>query len=261
MSSRRRLDIELVRRQLAPSRAEARRAIESGLVEVEGVVSPKPSTLVATSASVRLQGDSPRYVSRGGEKLEAGLDAFAIDVTGRTGLDIGASTGGFTDCLLQRGAAAVVALDVGYGQLDWRLRNDPRVTPVERTNVRHADLTALGAPFQVVVADLSFISLVTVAPALQRAGAAGTDYVLLVKPQFEVGKGEVGKGGVVRDPGLHAAAIETVVSGLGDNGLGARDVVPSPLTGAKGNREFLLWCRLGETILPTQLIRDTAEAG
>ena len=214
----------------------------------------KPATLVDADASVRIVAEPDRFVGRGGLKLDAALDAFGIDVSGRTAIDVGASTGGFTDCLLQRGAASVVALDVGYGQLDWGIRRRSEVVVVERTNFRHADLAALGAPFDVVVADLSFISLGTVAPQFAAAGAAGTDYVLLVKPQFEVGKGQVGKGGIVRDPALHSSALIAVAESLEAVGLGARGVVPSPVTGAKGNREFLLWVQLGAPTLDAEQI-------
>ena len=172
--TRRRLDLELVRRQLVPSRQEARLAVESGRVRVDGLPAPKPSSLVDADAAVQIVGEPPRFVSRGGDKLDAGLTAFAITVDGASCFDAGASTGGFTDCLLQRGAAAVVALDVGYGQLDWTLRQDERVTVIERTNVRTIDPSDVGAPFDLVVADLSFISLVTVAPALAGLGAAST---------------------------------------------------------------------------------------
>ena len=205
--------------------------------------------MVGDQASIKIVAEPTRFVGRGGLKLDAALDEFAIDVTGRNALDVGASTGGFTDCLLQRGAARVVALDVGYGQLDWSLRQNPAGVVVERTNFRHADLDAFGRPFDIVVADLSFISLGTVAPQFAAAGAAGTDYVLLVKPQFEVGRGQVGKGGIVRDPGLHAAALRAVTTALEGAGLGARGVVPSPVTGAKGNREFLLWAQPGVSTL------------
>ena len=210
-----------------------------------GVPSPKPATLVEESVSLRLVGVEKGYVSRGGLKLEAALAAFEVPVAGRRALDVGASTGGFTDCLLRNGAAAVVALDVGYGQLAWTLRTDRRVEVVERMNFRHADATELGAPFDVVVADLSFISLRTVAEMLAAVGDETTDYVLLVKPQFEVGRGEVGKGGIVRDPLLHASAVEAVAVGLDREGIGLLRAVASPVQGAKGNREFLVWGRLG----------------
>ncbi len=246
--TRRRLDLELVHRKLVPSRSAARAAIEAGHVEVGGVPEPKPATMVAPSDSLRIV-EQARFVGRGGEKLEAGLDAFPVDVMGREALDVGASTGGFTDCLLQRGAASVVALDVGYGQLHWRLRSDPRVRVVDRTNIRHADAAALGAPFDIVVADLSFISLVTVAEALESVGGPDTDYLLLVKPQFEVGKDAVGRGGIVRDPALHAGAIEQVTDGLAAAGIGVRGGVASPIRGAKGNAEFIVWGRKGRPIM------------
>ena len=210
-------------------------------------------------ASVRLVAEPARFVGRGGLKLDAAFDAFGIDVSGRKAIDVGASTGGFTDCLLQRGAASVVALDVGYGQLDWGLRQRGEVVVVERTNFRHADLAPLGAPFDVVVADLSFISLGTVAAQLAAAGAEGTDYVLLVKPQFEVGKGQVGKGGIVRDPGLHRDALISVAEALAAAGLGALGVVPSPVTGAKGNREFLLWARPGPPTIDAERIDEVVK--
>ena len=177
----RRLDRELVRRKLAPSRSAAREAIDAGLVEVGGVPAAKPATLVDDQASVRLRRPVRRFVGRGGLKLEEALNVFSIDVATRRALDVGASTGGFTDCLLQRGARSVVALDVGYGQLDWGLRNDERVDVIERTNFRHVDPASIGAPFDVVVADLSFISLRTVAPQLAAVGGERADYALLVK--------------------------------------------------------------------------------
>ena len=178
----------------------------------------------------------------------------------RSALDVGASTGGFTDCLLQHGASRVVALDVGYGQLAWSLRNDERVTVVERTNFRHTAPGDIEGPFDIVAADLSFISLRTVAGALRAAGTDDTDYVLLVKPQFEVGKDEVGAGGIVRDPGLHAAAIDGVAIGLDAAGIGLRRAVASPLRGAKGNREFLASGRRGRRRLTRAEIDEVVEA-
>jgi 23S rRNA (cytidine1920-2'-O)/16S rRNA (cytidine1409-2'-O)-methyltransferase len=235
----------LVRRKLATSRSAAQDAIAAGRVEVRGILVPKSATLVTESVSVRLVGSAAAYVSRGGLKLEAGLDAFGLEVAARRALDVGASTGGFTDCLLRRGAAHVVALDVGYGQLAWSLRTDARVTVVERENFRHVEPLSIDAPFDIVVADLSFISLCTVAAALASVGTDATDYVLLIKPQFEVGKADVPAGGVVRDPALRAAAIETVAAGLDSEGIGLVSGVPSPVRGAKGNQEFLVWARLG----------------
>ena len=234
-----------MRRRLVESRAAAQRAIEEGRVEVEGNPEPKAATLVAPDAALNLRRRHREFVSRGGLKLDAALTAFAIDVAGRRALDAGASTGGFTDCLLQRGAAAVTALDVGYGQLAWKLRTDDRVTVIDRTNLRHVVPADIGAPFDVVVADLSFISLTTVAPVLAACGHDETDHVVLVKPQFEVGAGDVGKGGIVRDPALHTAALTGVAAGFEEAGLGAQAAVASPIAGAKGNREFLMWMRPG----------------
>ena len=244
----------MVRRKLAPSRSAAREAIDAGLVEVGGVPAAKPATLVDDQASVRLRRPVRRFVGRGGLKLEEALNVFSIDVATRRALDVGASTGGFTDCLLQRGARSVVALDVGYGQLDWGLRNDERVDVVERTNFRHVDPASIGAPFDVVVADLSFISLRTVAPQLAAVGGERADYALLVKPQFEVGKRDVGRGGIVTEPTLHARAISGVAVALDAVGVGLRSAVPSPVTGAKGNREFLVWGRPGTRTLDEKAI-------
>lgn len=208
---------------------------------VGGVIAERASRLVSAAEPIVLRGPGPRYVSRGGEKLAAALDTFVINVAGRRALDAGASTGGFTDCLLQRGAASVVAVDVGRGQLHERLRADPRVTALERTNIR--SLTAgevQGAPFSLVVADLSFISLVTAAPALLRLAAPGADMVLLIKPQFEAGRQVVARGrGVVRQPQAWAEAIEKVGSALEAGGAAMMGVMVSPLRGADGNVEFL----------------------
>ena len=249
-----------MRRKLVTGRAAAHEAITAGRVEVGGVPVPKPATLVSPESRLHLHTTGHLFVGRGGLKLQAALAAFPIGVDGARALDVGASTGGFTDCLLSHGAAAVTALDVGYGQLAWSLRTDERVTVIERTNFRHADAEAIGAPFDVVVADLSFISLRTVSEPLFAVGAADTDYVLLVKPQFEVGKAEVGRGGIVRDRALHASAIESVVLGLAEVGIGVRGAVPSPLTGAKGNREFFVWGRYGPRQLGTgdieQVVRE-----
>lgn len=242
----RRLDTELVRRGLAASRTEAERLVAEGLVEVAGNPTPKPASRVGPDVPIRIARPLHPYVSRGGLKLAAALDAFGIDVSGHRAIDVGASTGGFTDCLLQRGAGEVTAVDVGYGQLAERLRSDRRVRIFDRTNIREVDPGGLGAPFDLVVADVSFISLVTVAEALAALGGADTDWVLLVKPQFEVGREEVGRGGIVRDPMLHAAAIRSVTAGLAEAGLGVRACVRSPITGAKrGNVEYLVHARPG----------------
>lgn len=260
--TRRRLDAELVRRGLVRSRAEARAAIEAGLVTVGGRPAGKPSTLVGPDEPVALARPPRRFVSRGGEKLEAALDRFGIEVAGRDCLDVGASTGGFTDCLLRRGAARVAAVDVGYGQLAWELRTDPRVTVLERTNAR--DLTPEDLPFppEVVVADLSFTSLALVVPALARVAAPGAAFVLLVKPQFEATRAEVGRGGVVRDAGVWRRALSRVAEACRAAGIEPLDVMASPLLGPAGNVEFLLHAAaeaprrdLGEA-----LVRALAEA-
>jgi 23S rRNA (cytidine1920-2'-O)/16S rRNA (cytidine1409-2'-O)-methyltransferase len=246
VTARRRLDAELVRRGLVSSRVEARSAIERGLVLVGGRPAPKPSTLVGADEALEVRGAPRRFVSRGGEKLEAALERFAVPVEGRDALDAGASTGGFTDALLRRGASHVVAVDVGYGQLAWSLRQDPRVTVLERTNVR--DLTAEMLPVapSIVVADLSFISLRLAIPALAPVTASGGDHVLLVKPQFEAGPAGVGRGGVVRDPVVWRSAITGVAETARAAGLAPERVMASPLPGPAGNVEFLLWVRRAE---------------
>src|SRR5947207_3126392 len=225
---RRRLDLELVRRGLTESRARAQEAIAAGLVLVSGTRADRAGRLVSPDEPVHLEGPPSRFVSRGGEKLAAALDRFLVAVAGRRALDAGASTGGFTDCLLRAGAAHVDAVDVGRGQLAWSLRHDPRVTVRERTNVRALEPADLGGPVDLTVADLSFISLVTVAPALARCTRPDGDFVLLVKPQFEAGRARIGKGGVVRDPGVHRAVLHEVRDGLRDAGLHVVGVMVSP---------------------------------
>ncbi|MDQ1498209.1 MAG: rRNA (cytidine1920-2-O)/16S rRNA (cytidine1409-2-O)-methyltransferase [Actinomycetota bacterium] len=237
---RRRLDLELVRRGLAESRARAQEAIDAGLVLVSGTRADRAGRLVSPDEPVHLEGPPSRFVSRGGEKLAAALDRFAVDVAGRRALDAGASTGGFTDCLLQRGVASVVAVDVGTGQLAWSLRNDPRVTVRERCNARHLTVADVGgAPVGLVVGDLSFISLRLVAPALAGVAEDGADAVLLIKPQFEAGRGQVRRGGLVTDPAVHLSVLEDVTAALSGDGLSPQAVMPSPLRGAAGNVEFL----------------------
>lgn len=245
MSKPIRLDAELVRRGMARSRAEARRAIEAGEVLVKGLPAGKATSMVTATDPIALTGEAMPYVSRGGEKLHGALDKLSVAVEGRRWLDVGASTGGFTDRLLQGGAAEVIALDVGYGQLDWRLRNDPRVHVIERTNAR--SLLPADLPFSPdgVTADVSFISLTVVLPALVACAAEEADFVLMVKPQFEVGKEAVGRGGVVRDPELWRGAVVRVVDAAGDLGLGLGGVVVSPLSGPAGNREFFVHLRKG----------------
>lgn len=236
------MDILLVERGLAESRAQAQRLIRAGLVRVAGRVGDKPGTQVAVGSDIVVQA-RPRFVGRGGEKLEAALARFDLDVVGAVVADVGASTGGFTDCLLQRGASRVYAIDVGYGQLDWRLRNDPRVVVMERTNARH--LESLPELMDLVTADVSFISLGLILPAAVRWLRQGGQVVALVKPQFEAGRREVGKGGVVRDPKVHWAVLERVVETATGLGLGLRGLMTSPLRGPAGNVEFLGWWKLG----------------
>ncbi|HYG71435.1 MAG TPA: TlyA family RNA methyltransferase [Actinomycetota bacterium] len=237
---RRRLDAELVRRGLASSRTEAQRAVRRGLVLVRGRQADKPSTLVDDSEPVDVAAPPRRFVSRGGEKLDAALSRFAIAVRDRRCLDAGASTGGFTDRLLQGGAAHVVALDVGYGQLAWTIRVDDRVTVLERTNVR--DLTADDLPYapDLVVADLSFISLTLAVPRLAAVTDAGADLVLLVKPQFEAGRPSVGRGGVVRNPDVWRSCVTSVAEAVADARFAPSGVMASPVRGPAGNVEFLL---------------------
>lgn len=241
--TRRRLDAELVRRGLVSSRAEAQDAVRAGLVTVAGTRAEKPATMVATDAPVGMAAATKRFVSRGGEKLSAALERFGVDPSGRWCLDAGASTGGFTDCLLKAGAAGVVAVDVGYGQLDWSLRTDPRVTVIERTNAR--ELSAERLPFvpDLVVADLSFISLRAVTPALIRADAPDAEFIVLIKPQFEAGSADVGEGGVVRDPAVWRRVVSEVAAVFGDLGAAPLGLMASPLRGPAGNVEFFLHAR------------------
>ena len=246
MAARTRLDNELVRRGMMRSRAAAQRAIEQGQVLVGGLPAGRPATLVSAETSIAIAPAASRFVSRGGDKLDGALKRLDVEVGGRRWLDAGASTGGFTDCLLQRDASKVVAVDVGYGQLDWTLRNEERVHVIERTNVRSLSPEDLPCPIDAVVADLSFISLTTVLPALAGAAPApGADFVLLVKPQFEAGKDAVGRGGVVRDPAIWKGALEKVAGAAGSEGLGLVAAVPSHLPGPAGNREFFLHFRRG----------------
>lgn len=243
MARRARVDAELVRRGLARSRQQAAELIGAGKVSIDGLPARKPGTAVAVTARLTVADGERSWVSRGAHKLIGALDAFGISVSARRCLDAGASTGGFTEVLLDRGAAEVVAADVGYGQLAWSLRSDPRVVVVERTNVRDLTPEAIGGPVEVVVADLSFISLATVLPALVRCARAGADIVPMVKPQFEVGKGLVGAGGVVQDPSLRADSVLTVARCAGELGWHTVGVAASPLPGPSGNVEYFLWLR------------------
>ena len=245
-----RLDAELVRRGLARSREHASELIAAGRVTVSGARAGKPATGVTTDVAIVVAEDpgGPDFVSRGGHKLVGALDVFepaGLAVRGRRCLDAGASTGGFTDVLLRRGAREVVAVDVGYGQLAWRLRQDDRVVVHDRTNVRDLSLEVVGEPVDLVVGDLSFISLVLVLDALLSVTERDGDLALMVKPQFEVGKDRVGKGGVVRDPALRTEAVLGVVAAAEHRGWGTVMVAPSPLPGPSGNVEFFVWMRRG----------------
>jgi 23S rRNA (cytidine1920-2'-O)/16S rRNA (cytidine1409-2'-O)-methyltransferase len=239
--ARRRLDEELVRRGLATDREDAVRAVRGGLVTVRGAPVRNAASMVAAEEPVGRMAEDARYVSRGGEKLDAALVRFAVDPTGVDALDAGASTGGFTDCLLRHGAARVIAVDVGYGDLAWSLRNDPRVHVMERTNVR--DLARDSIPFRpdLIVADLSFISLRIVVEVFARIAEARADHVLLVKPQFEAGPADVGKGGVVRDAATHRRVLREVAEAALAWRAQTAAVVDSGLPGPKGNREFFLY--------------------
>jgi 23S rRNA (cytidine1920-2'-O)/16S rRNA (cytidine1409-2'-O)-methyltransferase len=241
VAARRRLDAELVRRGLVASRAEAQDAVEAGRVTVAGAPALKAARLVAPDEPVRLLAPPRRFVSRGGDKLDAALDRFGLDVAGTRALDAGASTGGFTDCLLQRGAGQVVAVDVGRGQLHPKLRDDERVVVMERTNVRSLTPAAIEGPVDLVVADLSFISLRTVAAALLGVGRPGADLVLLVKPQFEAGRAEASRGrGVIRDDGVRSRVRDEVGDVLIDGRATIMGWMESPLRGADGNVEYFV---------------------
>ena len=248
MVRRARLDAELVRRGLARSREQAAELVHAGRVRVAGSTATKPATAVdpATPVLVEERPGGPDYASRGGHKLAGALDALpTLRVEGRRALDAGASTGGFTDVLLRRGAREVVAVDVGYGQLAGSLRTDPRVTVHDRTHVRELTPEAIGGPAELTVADLSFIPLTLVLPALAGCTAPDGDLLPMVKPQFEVGRERVGAGGVVRDPALRAEAVLQVATAAYGLGLGTAGVVRSPLPGPAGNVEFFLWLRRG----------------
>jgi 23S rRNA (cytidine1920-2'-O)/16S rRNA (cytidine1409-2'-O)-methyltransferase len=240
VAERRRLDQVLVERGLVSSRERAQAMVRAGLVRVGGTLTDRPNQLVGADQAIEVAG-ATEYVSRGGEKLAAALDAFGIDPRGRHCLDVGASTGGFTDVLLQRGAQRVIAVDVGYGQLAWSLRQDARVTVMERVNIRHLD--QLPEPADLAVIDVSFISLRLVLPRVRELLSPPGEVVALVKPQFEVGKGAVGKGGVVRDPEQHHQVLDELRGFAGEIGYEVAGQIPSPVLGAKGNREFLLYLK------------------
>jgi 23S rRNA (cytidine1920-2'-O)/16S rRNA (cytidine1409-2'-O)-methyltransferase len=267
VSVRTRLDRELVRRGLVPSREQALAAIAAGRVRVAGQAALKPARGVANDEPIELSdGGDPGYASRGAYKLAGALVTFAaaappLLVAGRRCLDAGASTGGFTDVLLRAGAATVAAVDVGYGQLIWRLQNDDRVRVIDRTNARHLTPDIVGGPVDLLVADLSFISLRLVLPALAGCVVPHGDFVLLVKPQFEVGREQVGRGGVVRDPAARAGAIRGVADVGAKLGLGVRGLVESSLPGPAGNLEYVLWLADSGVPLTAELVASIAPAG
>lgn len=241
-----RLDAELVRRGLARSRDHAADLIESRMVLVTGIPASKPATQVDAETSIVIQGERNDFVSRGGHKLAGALDHFSqIEVKDKRALDAGASTGGFTDVLLKRGAARVVAVDVGYGQLAWEIQQDERVEILDRTNVRHLTSEQIGDPVDLIVADLSFISLTLVLPALVSVSKSDADFLVMVKPQFEVGREKLGAGGVVRDAALRKSAVQEVADCAYDMGIGCLGVVASPLPGPAGNVEYFLWLKRG----------------
>ena len=244
MAGKERIDRLLVQKQLAGSRERAKALILAGRVLVDDHVVDKVGTQVLADSEIRLKGEDIPYVSRGGLKLAAALDVFELDVTGLTAIDVGASTGGFTDCLLQEGAAHVFAVDVGYGQLAWSLREDARVTNMERTNIRNLKPEQLHKSVDLAVIDASFISLEKVLPPTLALLSPGSDIVALIKPQFEVGKGQVGKGGVVRDRSQHVDVIEKIKQYAIQLGCSIEAVSESPILGPKGNREFLIHLHL-----------------
>lgn len=235
-----RLDQLLLKRELTESREKAKALIMAGLVEVDGTKVDKAGRLVPASAFVRLKETHP-HVSRGGQKLEAAIQHFSVDVKGKTLLDVGASTGGFTDCLLQHGAGRVIAVDVGYGQLDWKLRQDSRVEVLEKTNIRYLEPKDLNALIHGAVIDVSFISLKLAIPPVSDLLLGHSFVIALIKPQFEVGKGQVGKGGVVRDSRLHEQVISNLSDFFKTQGWVVQGHISSPLLGPKGNQEFLVY--------------------
>ena len=251
-----------MRRGLARSRDQAAALVADGLVRVAGTVASKPSTGVEAATPLLVDRPAgPSYASRGGHKLAGALDAFGYDPAGRRALDAGASTGGFTDVLLKRGAQRVVAVDVGYGQLAWSLQSDERVTVLDRTNVRALEPEQVGGPVDLVVADLSFIPLGLVLPALVRCATPTADLLPMVKPQFEVGRERLPSGGVVRDPELRAATVRRVAEQAAELGLGVRDVVASPLPGPSGNVEFFVWLSAGAPPLDDDRLARAVQEG
>ena len=237
--SKARLDVSLLDKKLAPTRQRAQALIMAGKVLVNQEPITKPGTRISESDVIIVKGTDMPYVSRGGIKLAEALTQFQIDAAGRHCMDIGASSGGFTDCLLQNGAAHVVAVDVGYGQIAWKLRQDPRVTILERTNIRYLTVEKVPFPVDLAVIDVSFISLKIVVPAIRNFLKVDATVVTLIKPQFEVGRDRVGKGGVVKNPALHEEVIQSLSQFFETGGFRVHGVIPSPITGPKGNKEFL----------------------
>ena len=240
-SNKQRLDLAVLKRGLAASRQRARALIMSGKILVNRKSIDKPGVAVADQDEILLKGDDHPFVSRGGLKLEAALRAFQVVVVDKVCLDVGASTGGFTDCLLQHGARKVYAVDVGYGQLAWKLRQDPRVAALERTNIRHLPFETVGEPVDLVTIDVSFISLRIVVPAVLQFMKGDAAVLALIKPQFEIGKGQVGKGGVVRDPRLHQQVLDELTAFFNHMPLPVSGVIDSPILGPKGNKEFFIF--------------------
>jgi 23S rRNA (cytidine1920-2'-O)/16S rRNA (cytidine1409-2'-O)-methyltransferase len=262
LARRARLDAELVRRGLARSREQAAELVAAGRVKVGGATATKSATAVEAGTPLLVeQPAGPSYVSRGGHKLAGALDVLGYDPAGKRVLDAGASTGGFTDVLLRRGAAHVVAADVGYGQLAWSLQTDERVTVLDRTNVRSLELEQVGEPVDLVVADLSFIPLGLVLPALVGCCTPGADLLPMVKPQFEVGRERLPAGGVVRDPALRAEAVREVARQAGALGLGVQGVTASPLPGPSGNVEYFLWLTASAPPLDEDLLLAAVAEG
>ncbi len=244
--TRQRLDTLLVDKGLVETRERARALIMAGQVDVDGHGAAKAGTMVPLDADVRVIGPDHPWVSRGGVKLAFALEMFGIDATGAVAFDVGASTGGFTDVWLQRGATRVIALDVGHGQLHWKIRSDPRVAVIEHVNARHlkpGDLPDVGAPITRVSIDVSFISLRHIFPVLPALVAPGAEIVALVKPQFEAGRRDVGRGGLVKDPAVHARVVAEVAAAAAEVGLSRAGLIESPITGAHGNTEFLMHLR------------------
>jgi 23S rRNA (cytidine1920-2'-O)/16S rRNA (cytidine1409-2'-O)-methyltransferase len=251
MSRKERIDLLLVERGLAESRSQAQRLVMAGQVRAAGEMVHKPSSRVDRGAAITVEARS-RFVSRGGDKLLAALEQFPVNVEGRVCADVGASTGGFTDCLLQHGARRVYAIDVGHGVLHYRLRDHPRLVLMERTNARK--LESLPEPIQLTTIDASFISLSLLMPSVRRWLGPEADVIALVKPQFEAGPKNVGKGGVVRDPQVHRQVLKTVIASAIENHLAPQGLMRSPLKGPKGNAEFLLWCRFHADAQPSHLL-------